>query len=124
MTFPYYFLLYGRGGGATARSDGGVCNFNPPQRWLLIAILGMLNRMKISSEWCKKHRNFSRNRPELVLKNGPKLLRIYPEIGANFAEIFFKFGAKFILKPPSILLVFGSILASKTGFFPEMSIFA
>ena len=71
-----------------------------------------------------KHRNFSRNRPELVLKNGPKLLRICPEIGANFAEIFFKFDAKFILKLSANLSVFGSILVSKTGFFPEMSIFA
>lgn len=68
----------------------------------------------------KKHRNFSRNRPELVLKNGPKLLRICPEIGANFAEIFFKFDAKFILKLSLILSVFGSILVSKTGFCPKM----
>ena len=48
------------------------------------------------------------------------MVRICPEIGANFAEIFFKFDAKFILKLPVILLVFGSILVSKTGFCQKM----
>ncbi len=73
-----------------------------------------------SSRNGKKASEFSRNRPELVLKIGPKMVRICPEIGANFAEIFFKFDAKFILKLLSILSVFGSILVSKTGFCPKM----